>query len=97
MFKLGIDGIIERGESRLNEALLTGVKAVKKGPGDEVIGGSTNGEGVLYIKVNGTLGDQSFISQVQNLISQAQSQPSRAKILRKRLQGGSSILLLLSR
>ena len=47
------DGTIERGESRVNEALLTGEsKAVKKGPGDEVIGGSTNGEGVLYIKVN---------------------------------------------
>lgn len=45
------DGIIERGESRLNEALLTGEsKAVKKGPGDEVIGGSTNGEGFFILK-----------------------------------------------
>ena len=81
------DGIIERGESRLNEALLTGEsKAVKKGPGDEVIGGSTNGEGVLYIKVNET-GDQSFISQVQNLISQAQSQPSRAENIAQKVAG----------
>ena len=81
------DGIIERGESRLNEALLTGEsKAVKKGPGDEVIGGSTNGEGVLYIKVNET-GDQSFISQVQNLISQAQSQPSRAESIAQKVAG----------
>ena len=81
------DGIIERGESRLNEALLTGEsKAVKKGPGDEVIGGSTNGEGVLYIKVNET-GDKSFISQVQNLISQAQSQPSRAENIAQKVAG----------
>ena len=81
------DGIIERGESRLNEALLTGEsKAVKKGPGDEVIGGSTNGEGVLYIKVNET-GDQSFISQVRNLISQAQSQPSRAENIAQKVAG----------
>ena len=81
------DGTIERGESRLNEALLTGEsKAVKKGPGDEVIGGSTNGEGVLYIKVNET-GDQSFISQVQNLISQAQSQPSRAENIAQKIAG----------
>ena len=81
------DGIIERGKSRLNEALLTGEsKAVKKGPGDEVIGGSTNGEGVLYIKVNET-GDQSFISQVQNLISQAQSQPSRAENIAQKVAG----------
>ena len=82
------DGIIERGESRVNEALLTGEsKAVKKGPGDEVIGGSTNGEGVLYIKVLET-GDQSFISQVQNLISQAQSQPSRAENIAQKVAGG---------
>ena len=81
------DGTIERGESRLNEALLTGEsKAVKKGPGDEVIGGSTNGEGVLYIKVNET-GDQSFISQVQNLISQAQSQPSRVENIAQKVAG----------
>lgn len=81
------DGIIERGESRINEALLTGEsKAVKKGPGDEVIGGSTNGEGVLYIKVLET-GDQSFISQVQNLISQAQSQPSRAENIAQKVAG----------
>ena len=52
-------------------------------------------KGVLYIKVNET-GDQSFISQVQNLISQAQSQPSRSENIAQRLQGGSSILLLLS-
>ena len=81
------DGIIERGESRVNEALLTGEsKAVKKGPGDKVIGGSTNGEGVLYIKVLET-GDQSFISQVQTLISQAQSQPSRAENIAQKVAG----------
>lgn len=81
------DGTIERGESRVNEALLTGEsKAVKKGSGDEVIGGSTNGEGVLYIKVLET-GDKSFISQVQDLISQAQSQPSRAENIAQKVAG----------
>lgn len=81
------DGTIERGESSVNEALLTGEsKAVKKGPGDEVIGGSTNGEGVLYIKVLET-GDKSFISQVQDLISQAQSQPSRAENIAQKVAG----------
>lgn len=81
------DGTIERGESRVNEALLTGEsKAVKKGPGDEVIGGSTNEEGVLYIKVLET-GDKSFISQVQDLISQAQSQPSSAENIAQKVAG----------
>src|SRR5574344_930906 len=81
------DGTIQRSESRVNEALVTGEsKKNKKNPGDDVIGGSTNGEGVLYIKVNET-GDQSFISQVQNLISQAQSQPSRAENIAQKVAG----------
>ena len=73
------DGIIIRGESRVNEALVTGEsKPIEKKPGDEVIGGSTNGGGVLYVEIKQT-GDKSFISQVQTLISLAQSQPSRAE------------------
>ncbi|HEM9282523.1 TPA: cadmium-translocating P-type ATPase [Streptococcus agalactiae] len=73
------DGIIIRGEFRVNEALVTGEsKPIEKKPGDEVIGGSTNGGGVLYVEIKQT-GDKSFISQVQTLISQAQSQPSRAE------------------
>ncbi|HEL2585291.1 TPA: cadmium-translocating P-type ATPase [Streptococcus suis] len=73
------DGIIIRGESRVNEALVTGEsKPIEKKTGDEVIGGSTNGGGVLYVEIKQT-GDKSFISQVQTLISQAQSQPSRAE------------------
>lgn len=73
------DGIIIRGESRVNEALVTGEsKPIEKKTGDEVIGGSTNGGGVLYVEIKQT-GNKSFISQVQTLISQAQSQPSRAE------------------
>ena len=46
------DGIIERGESRLNESLLTGEsKAVKKGPGDEVIGCSDPKKLDFYFRV----------------------------------------------
>lgn len=73
------DGVIKRGESRVNEALLTGEsKPVEKNVGDEVIGGSTNGDGVLYIEVKET-GDKSFISKVQALIGEAQNQPSKAE------------------
>ena len=81
------DGTIQRGESRVNEALLTGEsKPIEKNPGDEVIGGSTNGDGVLYVEIQQT-GDKSFISQVQTLISQAQSQPSRAENLAQKVAG----------
>ncbi len=81
------DGIIIRGESRVNEALVTGEsKPIEKKPGDEVIGGSTNGGGVLYVEIKQT-GDMSFISQVQTLISQAQSQPSRAENVAHKVAG----------
>lgn len=81
------DGIIIRGESRVNEALVTGEsKPIEKKPGDEVIGGSTNGGGVLYVEIKQT-GDKSFISQVQTLISQAQSQPSRAENVAQKVAG----------
>ncbi|APS41970.1 Lead, cadmium, zinc and mercury transporting ATPase [Weissella jogaejeotgali] len=81
------DGTIQRGESRVNEALVTGEsKPIEKNPGDEVIGGSTNGGGVLYVEIKQT-GDKSFISQVQTLISQAQSQPSRTENLAQKVAG----------
>ncbi|MDN6195193.1 MAG: cadmium-translocating P-type ATPase [Atopostipes suicloacalis] len=73
------DGTIKQGESRINESLLTGEsKPVEKGVGDQVIGGSTNNEGVLFIEVE-EVGEKSFMSQVQTLISEAQNQPSRAE------------------
>ena len=81
------DGTIQRGESRVNEALVTGEsKPIEKNAGDEVIGGSTNGDGVLYVEIKQT-GDKSFISQVQTLISQAQSLPSRAENLAQKVAG----------
>ncbi|WP_277631371.1 heavy metal translocating P-type ATPase [Atopococcus tabaci] len=81
------DGVIQRGETRVNEALLTGEsKPVEKEAGDTVIGGSTNGEGALYVEVTET-GDKSFISQVQTLIGQAQNQPSRAENIAQKVAG----------
>ena len=81
------DGKITKGESRVDEALLTGEsKPVEKNIGDQVIGGSTNREGVLFIEVEET-GDQSFIAQVQTLISQAQNQPSRAENIAHKVAG----------
>lgn len=73
------DGIIKEGATQINESLLTGEsKPVSKEVGDSVIGGSTNATGALRIEVTET-GDASFIAQVQNLIEQAQNQPSRAE------------------
>ena len=81
------DGVILRGDSRINESLLTGEsKPVEKNEGDLVIGGSTNGSGILFVKVSQT-GDASFLSQVQNLVAEAQNQPSRGENRAKRVAG----------
>ncbi|MRJ47248.1 copper-translocating P-type ATPase [Fundicoccus ignavus] len=79
------DGVIVRGDSRVNESLLTGEAVpIEKHKGDQVIGGSTNGPGVLYVEIQ-EVGEKSFISQVQHLVSQAQSHPSRAEDLANRV------------
>lgn len=81
------DGVIVRGESRVNEALLTGEsKPVSKSSGEKVIGGSTNGDGILYVEVEDT-GEKSFVSQVQKLISDAQNQTSDAEDTANKIAG----------
>lgn len=83
--KIPADGVITKGSSQVNEALLTGEsKPVVRKKGDRVIGGSTNGEGILFVKVK-EMGEKSFLSQVQNLVSQAQSQSSRAETLAQKV------------
>jgi len=90
------DGVILQGTSRVNEALLTGEsKPVKRTKGDEVIGGSTNGEGSLTVEIKKT-GDTSFISQVESLIQQAQSNPSRAENMAQKIAGWLFYIALVS-
>ncbi|HKL78536.1 MAG TPA: ATPase P, partial [Gammaproteobacteria bacterium] len=46
--KVPTDGVVQQGTSSVNEAMLTGEsRPVRKGPGDETIGGAVNGEGAL--------------------------------------------------
>ena len=70
-----------KGESSVNEAMLTGESTpVTKKAGGEVIGGSINGEGSLTIEVKGT-GKDSFLSQVIDLVKQAQESKSKTQNL----------------
>jgi Cu2+-exporting ATPase len=79
--KVPADGVIVEGESSVNEAMLTGesTPAAKK-TGGKVIGGSINGEGSLKIEVKGT-GKDSFLSQVIDLVKQAQDSKSKTQDL----------------
>src|SRR5205809_1013132 len=50
--KVPIDGVVLEGESSANEALVTGeASPVPKREGDEVLGGTLNGDGVLRVRV----------------------------------------------
>jgi Cu2+-exporting ATPase len=79
--KIPADGVIVAGESSVNEAMLTGESTpVGKKAGGKVIGGSINGEGSLTIQVKGT-GRDSFLSQVIDLVKQAQESKSKTQDL----------------
>ncbi len=79
--KIPADGIIVEGESSVNEAMLTGESTpVSKKTGGKVIGGAINGEGSLTIEVKGT-GKDSFLSQVIDLVKQAQESKSKTQNL----------------
>ena len=82
--KIPADGNVVKGESSVNEAMLTGEsKPVNKTKGDEVIGGSVNEKGSLTVQISKT-GDDSFLSQVMNLVEKAQQSKSRTQDLANR-------------
>lgn len=79
--KVPADGTVVEGESSVNEAMLTGeATPVTRKSGSKVIGGSINGEGSLTIAVKGT-GKDSFLSQVIDLVKQAQESKSKTQNL----------------
>ncbi|MHB9021262.1 MAG: copper-translocating P-type ATPase [Halothiobacillus sp.] len=79
--KIPADGVIVNGESAVNEAMLTGESTpLTKKANDKVIGGAINGEGSLTIAVKGT-GKDSFLSQVIDLVKQAQESKSKTQDL----------------
>lgn len=77
--KIPVDGTILSGQSAIDESMLTGESIpVEKFQKDEVIGGSVNSEGSLTVQVNKT-GDDSYLSQVVQLVQEAQASKSKAQ------------------
>ncbi|NIN95171.1 MAG: heavy metal translocating P-type ATPase [Anaerolineae bacterium] len=71
--KVPIDGEVLEGKSGVNEAMITGEsKPVAKAEGDQVIGGSLNGEGALRIRVTRT-GEETALAQIISLVKEAQA------------------------
>ncbi|MEA3402039.1 MAG: heavy metal translocating P-type ATPase [Armatimonadota bacterium] len=82
--KVPADGTIMGGESALNESMLTGeTTPVERSPGEEVIGGSINGDGSLTVQVERT-GEESYLSQVISMVEEAQQSRSPGQDLANR-------------
>ncbi len=82
--KIPADGIVIEGKTNVNEAMLTGESLpVEKQKDDEVIGGAINEEGSITVKIHKT-GDESFLSQVIDLVRQAQESKSHTQDLANR-------------
>ena len=79
--KIPADGNVIDGETSVNEAMITGEsKPVSKKVGNKVIGGAINGEGSITVVVKKT-GKDSFLSQVIDLVRQAQESKSKTQDL----------------
>ena len=82
--KLPADGEIVEGTSYINESMLTGEsEPVEKNVGDEVIGGSINGDSSIKVEIKNA-GEDSYLSQVINLVSEAQKAKSKTQGLADR-------------
>ncbi len=82
--KIPIDGKVIDGETNINEAMITGeAKPVSKKVGDHVIGGTLNQTGSLKVIVEKT-GDETALSQIINLVREAQSSKPKTQKLADR-------------
>jgi Cu2+-exporting ATPase len=78
------DGIVRSGRSSVDEAMITGEsRPVPKGEGDEVIAGTSNGEGSLRVEITKT-GERTALAGIMRLVEEAQTSRSRAQALADR-------------
>ena len=82
--KIPVDGIIETGESMVDESMLTGESMpVKKNPGSTVIGATINKSGSFRYKAT-KVGADSALAQIVKLVQEAQNSKAPAQLLADR-------------
>ena len=91
------DGTIVEGTSGINESLITGESLpVTKTVNDDVVGGSTNTESPLVIKID-KIGDDTVLASIHRLLDEAQNRkPAIARMADKVAAKFVSIILLLA-
>ncbi|HEY9666507.1 MAG TPA: heavy metal translocating P-type ATPase, partial [Coleofasciculaceae cyanobacterium] len=85
--KIPVDGEIVEGSSTIDEAMVTGESvAVKKQPGDEVIGVTINKTGSFKFRAT-RVGKDTFLAQIVKLVQQAQGSKAPIQRLADRVTG----------
>jgi len=71
--KVAVDGVVEEGESDLDESMVTGESLpVHKAPGDAVIGATLNTTGTLRVRAT-KVGADTALAQIVKLVQEAQN------------------------
>ena len=84
--RIPLDGTVESGESAVDESSLTGESMpVSKEPGEEVYGGTINGEGSLEVQVTREA-HESAIARLIHMVEEAQSEKAPTQRLIDRFE-----------
>ncbi len=77
--RIPVDGVILDGQSSIDESMVTGESVpVERGPEDNVIGGTVNGDAAITVEVR-TTGEETYLSQVVDMVREAQAARSRTQ------------------
>lgn len=85
--KIPLDGVVVRGNSGVDEAMITGESIpVEKNEGDSVIGGSINVNGILYIKIT-KVGKDTTLAKIIKFVEDAQGKKAPISKLADKVAG----------
>ena len=85
--KVPVDGLVESGQSAVDESMLTGEPVpADKGPGDRVIGGTFNTTGALVVTA-AQVGADTVLSRVVEMVATAQRSKAPMQRLADRVAG----------
>ncbi len=83
--RVPVDGVVTGGESAVDEAMITGESLpVRKGQGDDVIGATVNGAGLLHIEAT-RVGRDTVLAGIVRLVEQAQGSKAPVQRLADRI------------